>query len=194
LIPTEAVFQVGIGRSTLLDGDEKAERIAVPMLGGMVSSTILTLVVIPAIYGLMKGWRLPAPNAQNISAILEILVTIARSLSDTFAGIAPGGVSAFVIAQLLGMLAAVGLTGCPWTNGEVRLGSKAAVGACPLMVRSCSMSRHQSARPAGPFSAKGLNRSRGRSLWQAPELNMVARRGVLCEQGSRTSLKRGAPR
>src|SRR5260370_42503009 len=29
--------------------------------------------------------------------------------------------------QLLGMLAAVGLTGCPWTNGEVRLGSRAAV-------------------------------------------------------------------
>jgi glycerol uptake facilitator-like aquaporin len=34
-------------------------------------------------------------------------VTIARSLSDTFAGIAPAGVAAFVIAQLAGMLAAV---------------------------------------------------------------------------------------
>jgi Cu(I)/Ag(I) efflux system membrane protein CusA/SilA len=29
------------------------------MIGGMTSSTILTLVVIPAIYGLIKGWRLP---------------------------------------------------------------------------------------------------------------------------------------
>ena len=31
------------------------QRIAVPMIGGMVSSTILTLVVIPAIYALVKG-------------------------------------------------------------------------------------------------------------------------------------------
>jgi Cu(I)/Ag(I) efflux system membrane protein CusA/SilA len=35
------------------------QRIAVPMIGGMISSTILTLIVIPAIYGLIKGWRLP---------------------------------------------------------------------------------------------------------------------------------------
>jgi glycerol uptake facilitator-like aquaporin len=34
-------------------------------------------------------------------------VTIARSLSDTFAGIAPSGVLAFVVAQLTGMAAAL---------------------------------------------------------------------------------------
>ena len=34
-------------------------------------------------------------------------VTIARALSDTFAGIAPAGVLAFIVAQLVGMLAAV---------------------------------------------------------------------------------------
>lgn len=34
-------------------------------------------------------------------------VTIARSLSDTFAGIAPAGVAAFIAAQFAGMLAAV---------------------------------------------------------------------------------------
>jgi glycerol uptake facilitator-like aquaporin len=33
-------------------------------------------------------------------------VTIARALSDTYAGIAPAGVLAFIIAQLLGALAA----------------------------------------------------------------------------------------
>jgi Cu(I)/Ag(I) efflux system membrane protein CusA/SilA len=38
-------------------------RIAVPMIGGMISSTILTLVVIPAIYGIIKGWSLPRANA-----------------------------------------------------------------------------------------------------------------------------------
>jgi len=40
-------------------GSEVMQRIAVPMIGGMVSSTILTLIVIPAIYALVKGWRLP---------------------------------------------------------------------------------------------------------------------------------------
>src|SRR5579863_1503824 len=41
-------------------------------------------------------------------------VTIARSLSDTFAGIAPTGVVAFIAAQLLGMLAAVVLGRWLW--------------------------------------------------------------------------------
>jgi Cu(I)/Ag(I) efflux system membrane protein CusA/SilA len=40
-------------------GSELMRRIAVPMIGGMISSTVLTLIVIPAIYGLVKGWRLP---------------------------------------------------------------------------------------------------------------------------------------
>ncbi|MFZ5679158.1 MAG: efflux RND transporter permease subunit [Pseudomonadota bacterium] len=42
-------------------GSEIMQRIAVPMIGGMMSSTLLTLIVIPAIYGLIKGFRLP-PN------------------------------------------------------------------------------------------------------------------------------------
>jgi Cu(I)/Ag(I) efflux system membrane protein CusA/SilA len=33
------------------------------MVGGMVSSTVLTLMVIPAIYALVKGWRLGRPAA-----------------------------------------------------------------------------------------------------------------------------------
>ena len=39
-------------------GSEVMSRIAAPMVGGMISSTILTLAVIPAIYGLVKQWRL----------------------------------------------------------------------------------------------------------------------------------------
>lgn len=39
-------------------GSEIMQRIAVPMIGGMVSSTLLTLVVIPAVYGSIKGRRL----------------------------------------------------------------------------------------------------------------------------------------
>jgi Cu(I)/Ag(I) efflux system membrane protein CusA/SilA len=36
-------------------GSEVMQRIAVPMIGGMVSSTVLTLLVIPAIYAVVKG-------------------------------------------------------------------------------------------------------------------------------------------
>jgi Cu(I)/Ag(I) efflux system membrane protein CusA/SilA len=39
-------------------GAEVMQRIAVPMIGGMVSSTVLTLVVIPAIYAVIKGLAL----------------------------------------------------------------------------------------------------------------------------------------
>jgi Cu(I)/Ag(I) efflux system membrane protein CusA/SilA len=41
-------------------------RIAVPMVGGMVSSTLLTLLVIPAIYAIVKGWRLPRESVAAI--------------------------------------------------------------------------------------------------------------------------------
>jgi len=39
-------------------GAEVMQRIAVPMIGGMVSSTVLTLVVIPAIYAVVKGFAI----------------------------------------------------------------------------------------------------------------------------------------
>lgn len=57
-------------------GSEVMQRIAVPMIGGMISSTVLTLVVIPAIYAVVKGWDLsrlpsregnPRPVASSIA-------------------------------------------------------------------------------------------------------------------------------
>jgi len=53
-------------------------------------------------------------------------VTIARSLSDTFAGIAPGGVAAFIVSQLAGMFAAVILSRWLWRErmSTEREGSK----------------------------------------------------------------------
>jgi len=39
-------------------GSEVMSRIAAPMVGGMISSTVLTLAVIPAIYALVKQWDL----------------------------------------------------------------------------------------------------------------------------------------
>jgi len=41
-------------------GSQVMKRIAAPMVGGLVTSTLLTLVVIPAIYFLWKGRKLPA--------------------------------------------------------------------------------------------------------------------------------------
>ena len=50
-------------------GSELMQRIAVPMIGGMISSTLLTLIVIPAIYAVVKGAGLRAsrlaPAAQG---------------------------------------------------------------------------------------------------------------------------------
>jgi Cu(I)/Ag(I) efflux system membrane protein CusA/SilA len=57
-------------------GSEIMQRIAVPMIGGMISSTLLTLIVIPAIFGLIKGFRLPSAEINeeaetNLAAAAE---------------------------------------------------------------------------------------------------------------------------
>jgi hypothetical protein len=52
-------------------------------------------------------------------------VTIARSLSDTFAGIAPAGIAAFMSAQFAGMLCAIALARWLWEADEsARVGPK----------------------------------------------------------------------
>jgi glycerol uptake facilitator-like aquaporin len=74
-------------------------------------------------------------------------VTIARSLSDTFAGIAPGGVAAFVVAQLAGMLVAVGLSRWLWRKPNDRFGQKRRDGRnddaapCPQLPRKRTFGR-----------------------------------------------------
>src|SRR5262249_24180332 len=49
-------------------GGEARARAGVPMIGGMVSSTVLTLVVIPAIYAVVKGVALHAPRTASAPA------------------------------------------------------------------------------------------------------------------------------
>jgi copper/silver efflux system protein len=54
-------------------GSEVMQRIAVPMIGGMISSTVLTLIVIPAVYAVIKGWGLarssvPGQVAQKLAS------------------------------------------------------------------------------------------------------------------------------
>jgi copper/silver efflux system protein len=61
-------------------GAEVMQRIAVPMIGGMVSSTLLTLIVIPAIYAVVKGFTLrkrgapgrPARSRETAKAIERV--------------------------------------------------------------------------------------------------------------------------
>ncbi len=49
-------------------GSEVMQRIAVPMLGGMISSTVLTLLVIPALYAVVKWPRVRRLYAKSESA------------------------------------------------------------------------------------------------------------------------------
>jgi len=48
-------------------GSEVMQRIAVPMIGGMASSTLLTLVVIPAVYALVKQAGLRRQQASAVA-------------------------------------------------------------------------------------------------------------------------------
>jgi Cu(I)/Ag(I) efflux system membrane protein CusA/SilA len=66
-------------------GSEVMQRIAVPMIGGMISSTALTLIVIPAIYGLVEGWRLPREKStQNKERALKKVVSPGHADLESF--------------------------------------------------------------------------------------------------------------
>lgn len=58
-------------------GADTMKRIAAPMIGGMVSSTVLTLVVIPAVYMIWKEWELKKKNkplaevGEDIATLME---------------------------------------------------------------------------------------------------------------------------
>jgi Cu(I)/Ag(I) efflux system membrane protein CusA/SilA len=63
-------------------GSEVMSRIAAPMVGGMISSTVLTLAVIPALYALVKQWQLrrlspvsPSPAALTSGPALNPVTT-----------------------------------------------------------------------------------------------------------------------
>ncbi|MFV1986888.1 MAG: efflux RND transporter permease subunit [Gemmatimonadota bacterium] len=51
-------------------GADVMKRIASPMVGGMITATVLTLVVIPAIYSLWRGWQV---RHRPEAAVLEAL-------------------------------------------------------------------------------------------------------------------------
>ena len=57
-----ALLPLMIGHGT---GSEVMKRMASPMVGGLVSSTILTLIIIPAVYGVVKGWNLKTQTEKD---------------------------------------------------------------------------------------------------------------------------------
>ncbi|MGH8630575.1 MAG: efflux RND transporter permease subunit, partial [Burkholderiales bacterium] len=46
-------------------GSEVMRRIAAPMVGGMVTATFLTLIVIPSVYFLWKLYAIASPHGQG---------------------------------------------------------------------------------------------------------------------------------
>ena len=56
------LLPIMIGTTT---GSQVIKRIAAPMVGGLISSTILTLIIIPVIYALWKRFALRKEFIQN---------------------------------------------------------------------------------------------------------------------------------
>ena len=58
-------------------------------------------------------------------------MTIGRSLSDTFAGIAPGSVPGFIVAQVVGAIVAVILISLLWPHAQETSEPSAAIDIQP---------------------------------------------------------------
>ncbi len=96
----------------------------------LLSEVIATLGLLLIIWGVVRGGRADAaPYAvaayiggayyfTSSTSFANPAVTIARTMSDTFAGIKPSSAPAFIVAQLVGVAIAVVLIGVVFTRGE----------------------------------------------------------------------------
>jgi len=95
--------------------------------GQWLAESVATFGLLLTIFGCISRTPAAVPYAVGLyitsaywftasTSFANPAVTIARSLSDTFAGIAPAGVVAFIVAQLAGMLAAVMLSRWLWRS------------------------------------------------------------------------------
>jgi len=105
-------------------------QIATTMRGGggqWLAEAIATFGLLLTIFGCLAGARAAVPYAVGLyimaaywftasTSFANPAVTIARALSDTFAGIAPSGVPAFIAAQCAGALAATLLAIWLWPS------------------------------------------------------------------------------
>jgi len=77
-------------------GAEAIQRIAAPMLGGLVTSTILTLEIVPAIYSVWRGREVqwvkgPKPPRKSWAQLSEIFVELEKQQhADELAGLEAG--------------------------------------------------------------------------------------------------------
>lgn len=97
--------------------------------GQWIAEAIATFGLLLTIFGCLAGARAAIPYAVGLyitaaywftasTSFANPAVTIARSLSDTFSGISPGGVPAFIAAQCAGALVATLLALWLWPKQE----------------------------------------------------------------------------
>ncbi len=93
--------------------------------GQWLAEAVATFGLVMTIFGCVARTPAAVPYAVGLyitaaywftasTSFANPAVTIARSLSNTFAGIAPANVAAFIAAQLAGMIAAVVLGRWLW--------------------------------------------------------------------------------
>jgi glycerol uptake facilitator-like aquaporin len=98
--------------------------------GQWLAEGIATFGLLLTIFGCLSGARAAVPYAVGLyitaaywftasTSFANPAVTVARSLSDTFAGIAPNSVPAFVAAQCTGAIAATMLVVWLWPSPKV---------------------------------------------------------------------------
>lgn len=95
--------------------------------GQWFAEAVATFGLLLAILGCVKRNEAAVPYAVGLyitaaywftasTSFANPAVTIARSLSNTYAGIAPAGILAFIAAQLIGALAGAALAGWLWSS------------------------------------------------------------------------------
>jgi glycerol uptake facilitator-like aquaporin len=102
--------------------------------GQWLAEAIATFGLLLTIFGCLARAPVSVPYAVGLyitsaywftasTSFANPAVTIARALSDTYAGIAPAGVPAFIVAQFVGMLLAVAVATWLWSKMSKKLGA-----------------------------------------------------------------------
>ncbi len=104
--------------------------------GQWFAETVAAFGLLLTIFGCLSCARAAVPYAVGLyitaaywftasTSFANPAVTVARALTDTFAGIAPGGVAAFIAAQLAGTALAVLTAAALWPAKRIRAAADA---------------------------------------------------------------------